>query len=81
MSAIKDAWITEHDSGLVALSLESAHVKEKHMRIHAYDWEFPDVPSERHPKRHTVSISLLNEDDLNVILRAICKYLGYQVEL
>lgn len=81
MGAIKKVWITDHDSDLVALSLESEHVKEKHMRIKVYEWEFPEVPTEKYPLRHSVSISLLDEEDLKKILVAICKYLGYEVKL
>jgi hypothetical protein len=81
MSAIKQAWITDHDANLVALSLESSNVKEKHMRVKAYDMEFPEVPSKNNPLRHTVSISLLDEEDLKKILAAICKYLKYDIEV
>lgn len=81
MSAIKQAWITYHDSKLVALSLESENAKQKHRRIKVYEAEFPEVPTEKYPLRHTVSISLLDEDDLQIILKAICKYLKYEVEL
>ena len=81
MAAIKKVWITQHDSELVALSLESEHVKEKHMRVKAYEWEFPEVPSKNNPLRHTVSVSLLNEDDLKKILVAICQYLKYEIEV
>jgi len=81
MGAIKQVWIVDHDADLVGLSIESNHVKEKHMRIKVYEAEFPEVPSVRHPLRHSVSISLLDEDDLKKILVAICKYLKYNIEV
>lgn len=81
MNAIKQVWIVDHDANLVALSIESDNVKEKHMRVKAYEVEFPEVPSVRHPLRHTVSISLLSEDDLKKILVAICKYLKYDIQV
>ena len=81
MSAIKQVWVTDHDSRLVALSIESEHVQEKHMRVKAYELEFPEVPSKNNPLRHTVSISLLSEDDLKMILVAIAKHLKFEVQL
>lgn len=82
MSAIKKVWIVDHDANLVALAIESNYVNpdEKHMRVKAYDMEFPEVPSKNNPLRHTVNISLLDEEDLNKILNAICKYLKYDVQ-
>jgi hypothetical protein len=81
MSAIKQVWITDHDSNLCALSIESNHVKEKHMRVKIYEAEFPEVPSVRHPLRHVVHVSLFSEDDLKKILTAICKHLKYEIQL
>lgn len=81
MGLIKKAWITEHDADLVALTIESEHVHEKHMRVKAYEMEFPEVPSPRHPLRHVVNISLLDEEDLKVMLLAICKHLKYDVNV
>lgn len=80
MSAIKKVWITEHDASLVALTIESNYVKEKHMRVKAFEYEFPEVPSKNNPLRHTVNISLLNEEDLTTILVAIAKHLGYNIQ-
>ena len=80
MSAIKNVWITEHDGGLVVLSIESIYVKEKHMRVKPYQMEFPEVPSKNNPLRHVVNISLLNEEDLKQIMFAIAKHLGYGME-
>lgn len=78
---LKDVWIVHQDANLVSLSLESKNVKEKHMRIKVYQAEFPEVPSEKYPLRHTVSISLLDEEDLHKILKAICKYLKYDIQI
>jgi hypothetical protein len=81
MGAIKDVWITDHDSDLVALSIESEYVREKYLRVKIYEMEFPEVPSVRHPLRHVVHVSLLSEDDLKKVLVAICKYLKYDIQL
>ena len=81
MGAIKQVWITEHDSDLVALSIESENVKDKWMRVKVYEAEFPEVPSIRHPLRHTINLSLFSEDDLKKILLAICKHLKYEIEV
>lgn len=81
MNAIKQVWITEHDANLVALSIESTHVHQKHMRVKVYEAEFPDVPSTRHPLRHVVNISLFDENDLKKILLAICKHLKYDIQV
>lgn len=79
MGAIKAVWITEHDTRLCALSIESEHVKEKHMRVKVHQMEFPEVPSKNNPLRHSISLSLLNDDDLIIILKAIAKYLKWEV--
>ena len=80
MSAIKQVWVVDHDADLVGLSIESNYVHEKHKRVKMYEAEFPEVPSVRHPLRHMISISLLDEEDLKKILVAICKHLKYEVE-
>jgi hypothetical protein len=80
MSLIKKAWVTDQDYGLVSLSIESENVKEKHMRVKVYEREFPEVPSERNPLRHTVVLSLFDEEDLKKILTGICKHLGYDIQ-
>jgi hypothetical protein len=81
MSAIKQVWITEHDSGLVALSIESSHVYEKHLRVKAFEAEYPEIPNARNPLRHVVHISLLDEEDMKKILVAICEYLKYDIRV
>ena len=80
MSAIKKVWITEHDVGLVALSMESVHVIEKFRRIHMREMEFPEVPSKNNPLRHTIVVSLLDDEDLKKIMVTIAKHLGYGLE-
>jgi hypothetical protein len=45
-----------------------------------YEMEYPEVPTVRHPLRHVVVISLLNEEDLKQIMFAIAKHLGYGIE-
>lgn len=79
MGAIKKVWITDHDAELVALSIESANVKDKHMRVKIFEAAFPEVPSKRNPLRHVVHVSLLDEEDLKQILIGICKYLKYDI--
>lgn len=81
MGVVKQAWVTDHDTKLVALTMESSYVKEKHRRLKIYELEFPEVPSKNNPLRHTVNVSLLDEEDLKKILIAICKYLKYEVQL
>jgi len=81
MGSIKQVWVVDHDANLVALSIESKNVKEKHMRVKVFELEFPEVPNARNPLRHTVSLSLFDEEDLHMILRAICKYLKYEIEM
>lgn len=77
MSQIKKAWITEHDAGLVALSIESANPEADYTRITAVGMLFPAEPSSEHPLRHTVAIALLDEDDLRMIRDVINEYLPW----
>ncbi len=81
MGAIKKVWVTNHDSDLVSLSLESENADQKFLRIRAHEFELPEVPSVRHPLRHVISVSLLNEEDLKKVLLAICKYLQYDIQI
>lgn len=81
MGAIKNVWVTDHDSDLVALSIESVNAVEKHMRVKTYEVAFPEVPSKNNPLRHVIHISLLDEEDLQKILIAICKHLKYDIQL
>ena len=79
MGAIKNVWVTDHESNLVALSIESKNAIEKHMRVKIFEVAFPEVPSKRNPLRHVVHVSLLDEEDLKQILIGICKYLKYDI--
>ena len=80
MSIVKKAWITEHDSGLSALTVESLHVTEKFMRVKSYEMEYPEVPSKNNPLRHVIVLSLFDDEDLKKILLAITKHLGYDIQ-
>lgn len=80
MGLIKKVWVTDQESGLVSLSIESIHVTEKHMRVKSYEHVFPEVPSKNNPLRHTVVLSLFDEEDLKKIMIAIGKHLKYQIE-
>lgn len=71
MQHLKKAWITEHEHGLYALSLESAHAEPKHMQLNATGLEFPAVPTPERPLRHTICLKLFDRDDLIAIRDAI----------
>jgi hypothetical protein len=81
MSAIKSIWITKHDGGLVSLSMESEIVKPEYMRLKVEERAFPDIPTKRHPKRHTISVKLLSQEDLEMIVEIIEAYLDQEGSL
>lgn len=64
MSAIKHAWITHHEGDLVSLSMESETVEPEHMRIKVSEQAFPEKPTKKNPKRHTVCLKLFTLEDL-----------------
>lgn len=80
MGLIKKVWITDQESNLVSLSIESANAVERHMRVKSFELVFPEVPSKNNPIRHTIALSLLDEEDLKKIMNTIAKYLKYQIE-
>lgn len=75
MSAIKKVWVTKQESGLVSLSLESITPIPEHMRLKVKELAFPEKPTKEHPKRHTITISLLDIEDLELIQDTINAYL------
>jgi hypothetical protein len=78
MANLKKAWLTEsHILGTGwTLSLESAKVEQEYERLIVSQSNFPDEPSDKHPKRHTVVIGLLDSEDLLKIKQAIEFTLG-----
>ena len=77
---IKKAWITPFDStsGLVTLSMESGKPAEEWRRIQVGNVLFPREPTVPHPLRHTVSLYLLDSEDLISIVNAIQGHLNGQ---
>lgn len=80
MSTLKGVWITPHDAGLVSLSMESEIVYPEYMRIKVSEREFPDNPTKKSPKRHTISVKLLTIDDLKLLKNIIDEYLQVEGE-
>jgi hypothetical protein len=76
MSQLKRAWITPHDAGLVALSLESASADIDYRRVRADEKLYPTRPTPAHPLRHVVAIRLLDTEDLLLLRLAIDDYLS-----
>lgn len=75
MSTIKQVWITKHDGDLVSLSMESETVEPYYMKLKIEERIFPDKPTKKYPKRHTINIGLLSNEDLEMIVETINKYL------
>jgi cell division protein FtsL len=73
--AVKKVWITEHDADLVSLSMESEVVEPEYRRLKIEERAFPDKPTVKHPKRHTISVKLLSMEDLELIIKTIEAYL------
>jgi len=65
---LKKVWVTPRDgSGLMALTLESSTPCNETTRLSVREWLVPLKPSPRHPLRHTIVISLLGEEDINLL--------------
>lgn len=80
MSAIKGIWITKHDGDLVSLSMESEIVEPEYRRLKVEERAFPEKPTVKHPKRHTISVKLLSVEDLEFIMETIEAYLNGEGE-
>lgn len=78
MSAIKKVWVTKHEGELVSISFESETLEPKWMRLHIAEADFPDKASKKYPKRHTLCLKLLSEDDLQAISDTINDYLNQE---
>jgi predicted transport protein len=70
MSAIKKAWVTKHDGGMVDISLQSEHVAIKGMRL-----KVSEIKSGEPTSLHKVTIGLLSVEDLELIMETIEAYL------
>lgn len=70
---IEKAWITPYTSDLVTLSFSSLRVVPEWARIQVNEVVFPDRDTKA--PRHTVSIKLLDDDDLVLLRDAIDEYL------
>lgn len=73
--ALKHVWITEHTRDLVSLSMESEIVDPEYMRIKVSEQVFPEKPTKKSPKRHTVCLKLFTEADLCYLRDVIDDYL------
>ncbi len=73
--ALRHAWITKHEGELVSLSFESETVDPEYMRIKVSEQAFPEKPTKKNPKRHTVCLKLFSEWDLCHIRDVIDGYL------
>lgn len=69
---LKKCWITDQGADLVTLSFESEHTDFKKLRVREND--FPDNPTPEHPKRHTISLGMLDSDDLLKIYNVLTAY-------
>ena len=72
---LKKAWITQHDAGMVGITLESTSPETDYKRVSATSNLFPVNPTKERPLRHTLSIGLLDADSLYLIEKAISEYL------
>ena len=73
MSSLKKAWITEHDAGLFALTLESENVYPEYARLTSRECVFP-LRADPGETRHTMAISLLGQDDMIRLYDVIGRY-------
>ena len=80
MANLKKAWLTEsHILGTgFTLSLESAKVDPDYEKLIISQSTFPDEPTDKHPKRHTIVIGLFDSDDLLKIKLVIEQTLGLE---
>jgi hypothetical protein len=75
MNNIKKVWVTEQGSGLVSISFESKIVSPVHMRLKVTELSFPDKPTKKFPKRHTIALKLLDMDDVELIVETLSAYI------
>ena len=74
---VRQVWITDAQvCGLTTLSIESEHAVNEYQRVISKEHTFPAEPTEEHPLRHVVMLSLFDSDDLLKIYDAIGKHLG-----
>ena len=73
MSSIKKVWIAPWEAGLVSLCFESENVEHDYERLKIKEMLFPAVPTKEHPLRHTVSVSLLSQEDIDAIAEELDK--------
>ena len=74
---VSKAWLTEGDAGLFNLSINTMIDENKpHMKPLCYTLEFPECPTPDHPRQQTITIGLLDDNDLLLIKRAIDQMIG-----
>jgi hypothetical protein len=74
MSAIKKVWVTKQGKGMVSISFESTYALPEYMRLKIKELSFPDKPTKKFPKRHTICLKLLDMDDLELIIETLSAY-------
>lgn len=73
MSQLKKAWLTPWDGGMAMLSLASARPEQEYTKLNINERSFPDrVTGE---PRHTVTVGLLDEEDLEKLYVTLQDYL------
>lgn len=64
INAIKKSWISSSNDRLYNLSIESIDPYGPPHKLTTHELDFPQEPTEEHPKRHVVTLGLLSENDL-----------------
>ena len=69
MNSVKKAWLTEHDSGLCVLSMESTN-REAPFKLIPHEVTFP-VEFEPQKQRHVITIGMLSDEDRLKLINAL----------
>jgi len=75
MDLVKNVWLTDQEAGYFSLSFESKDPITPHHRLSIRENLFPKNPTQTHPLRHTVSISLLTLEDLILLRQKLDEFL------
>lgn len=80
MKVLKKVWLTQCESDLFKLTLQSERVKHDYHRIRVKESLFPSVPTKENPLKHTVQIGLLDSEALLDMADAIYAYFNVEAE-
>lgn len=73
MKKLQSCWVTQFTSNTFTLTFKSFNADTDN-RIYIKENTFPENPTEINPLKHTISINMLTQDDIDMLANLLDKW-------